>query len=95
MREVRARSRIRWILLAIIAVLYVVSVPWYRSADAPTRIVLGLPDWVTVAVLCYVAVAVLNSIAWWLTEIDDRAPAPSSMPRGPGAGSEVEGRVDG
>lgn len=81
-RGARARARIRSVLLGAIAILYLVSVPWYRSADEPLRIVLGLPDWVAVAVLCYGAVAVLNSLAWWLTEIDDDAPAPDSMPHG-------------
>jgi hypothetical protein len=87
----RTRARIRNGLLGVIAVLYVVSVPWYRSADEPLRIVLGLPDWVAVAVLCYVAVAVLNSIAWWLTDIDDAAAPPDSMPH---ARRDAEGRAE-
>jgi hypothetical protein len=33
---------------------------------------LGLPDWVAVALLCYAAVAVLNSLAWLLTDVPDR-----------------------
>ena len=65
------RSRLRRVLLAAVAVLYLVSVPWYREADAPLQIVFGLPDWVAVALACYVAVAVLNAIAWRLTEIPD------------------------
>lgn len=65
------RSRLRRVLLATIAVLYLVSVPWYRDTDAPLQIVFGLPDWVAVAIACYVAVAVLNAIAWQLTEIPD------------------------
>ncbi len=32
---------------------------------------LGLPDWVAVAVLCYVAAAVLNAAAWLLTDVPD------------------------
>ena len=36
---------------------------------------MGLPDWVALALLCYVAVAVLNSIAWRMTEVVD-SPAP-------------------
>ena len=65
------RNRLRRILLAIIALLYLVSVPWYRDADAPLQIVFGLPDWVAVAVGCYVGVAILNAIAWMLTDISD------------------------
>ena len=61
----------RRILLAVIAGLYVLSIPWYRDAGEPARVVFGLPDWVAVALGCYVAVAVLNSVAWLLTEVPD------------------------
>ena len=61
----------RRILLAVIAGLYVLSIPWYRGAGEPARVVFGLPDWVAVALGCYVAVAVLNSVAWLLTEVPD------------------------
>jgi hypothetical protein len=54
-----------------IVLLYVVSVPWYREADAPLRIWLGLPDWVTVALLCYVGVAIVNAVAWVVTDVPD------------------------
>jgi hypothetical protein len=65
----RARAR-TWLLVAI-AVLYVVSVPWYRETGAPVGYVWGLPDWVAVALGCYVLVAVLNSLAWLLTDMGD------------------------
>jgi hypothetical protein len=65
------RKRLRRALLASIALLYLLSVPWYRATDAPLRIVFGMPDWVAVAVACYVAVAFLNAIAWKLTRIPD------------------------
>jgi hypothetical protein len=71
----------RMILLGAIGVLYVLSIPWYRSEDAPLRMLLGLPDWVAVALGCYVAVAVLNSIAWLLTEVRDDADLPASLQR--------------
>ncbi len=58
-------------LLAVIGVLYLVSVPWYRETGGEYGIVFGLPDWVAVAVVCYVAVAVLNAIAWQFTEVAD------------------------
>jgi hypothetical protein len=68
-----ARStRLRRALLAIIAALYAASIPWYRDAGEDASLWLGLPDWVAVALLCYVAVAVLNSIAWLLTDVPDR-----------------------
>jgi len=63
--------RLRRLLLGGIAALYVLSVPWYRDADAPLRLVFGLPDWVAVALGCYVGVAVLNAWAWWVTDVVD------------------------
>jgi cyanate permease len=64
--------RLRAALLAAVVALYVVSIPWYRAAGAETSVWLGLPDWVAVALLCYAAVAVLNSLAWLLTDVPDR-----------------------
>ena len=61
----------RGFLLVVIVVLYGVSVPWYREADAPLRLLFGLPDWVAVALACYVGVAVLNAAAWLLAEVPD------------------------
>ena len=68
----RARAR-TWLLLAI-GVLYVVSVPWYRETGAPVSYVWGLPNWVAVALACYVVVAVLNGLAWLLTDISEEPP---------------------
>jgi hypothetical protein len=69
-----ARGRLRALLLAAIALLYVLSVPWYRPLDATPPTWLGLPSWVTTAVLCYFAAAVLNAIAWGLTSVPDAPP---------------------
>ena len=66
------KRRVRAGLLGTIAILYVVSIPWYRSAGEVPSLVWGLPDWVVVALGCYVAVAVLNAIAWLMTEIPER-----------------------
>jgi hypothetical protein len=64
----------RWLLLAIV-VLYGVSIPWYREGGTEAETWLGLPDWVAVAVACYLAIAVLNAIAWLGTEVlDDDEP---------------------
>jgi len=60
--------------MSVIALLYVLSVPWYRDSDAPLRLWLGLPDWVAVALLCYVGVAFVNAIAWILTDVHDDLP---------------------
>jgi hypothetical protein len=71
-RRASSRARMRRLLLSGIAVLYVVSVPWYRETDAPLRVWFGLPDWVAVALGCYIGVAVLNAMAWRLTDIPDQ-----------------------
>ena len=42
--------------------------------DSEPAVILGLPDWVLVALGCYVGVAVLNSAAWLLTDLRDPAP---------------------
>ena len=67
-------QKIRKLLLATIGLLYVLSVPWYRTAGAEPQLWLGLPDWVAVALACYVGVAVLNSVAWLITDVPDDAP---------------------
>ena len=64
-------ARLRALLLGLILVLYVLSIPWYREAGSTPEFWWGLPDWVTVAVFCYVALAICNSAAWLLTEMSD------------------------
>jgi hypothetical protein len=66
--------RFRLLLLAIIALLYLISIPWYREAGKAPAIWLGLPDWVAVALGCYFAAAVLNAVAWLLTDVPDEDP---------------------
>ena len=70
----RPRRVVHFVCMAVIALLYVISVPWYRDADAPMRLWLGLPDWVAVALLCYVGVAFVNAIAWSVAEVPDGFP---------------------
>lgn len=65
------RIAIRRLLFALIALLYIASVPWYRDADSAPGTIAGLPDWVAVALGCYVGVALLNAAAWLLTEVPD------------------------
>jgi hypothetical protein len=60
----------------VIALLYIASIPWYRDTDAPLRLWFGLPDWVAVALLCYVGVAIVNALAWLWTEVPDDPEAP-------------------
>ncbi len=79
MRRTRGSSRLRTALLAVIGLLYVVSIPWYRESGAESATVFGLPDWVALSIGCYVAIAILNSIAWLLTDIPDAEdPAPGA-----------------
>jgi hypothetical protein len=66
--------RVRLVLIAIVVLLYVVSVPWYREAGAAPAIWFGLPDWVAVALACYLAAAVLNAISWLITDLPEEAP---------------------
>ena len=77
------RISLRGALIALIGVLYVLAVPWYRDGDASLRLWFGLPDWVAVALLCYGIAAVLNAWAWGLTDVDDEADVD-----GPGGGGE-------
>ncbi len=72
---------LRKLLLAAIGALYVLSIPWYREPGASPEIVLGLPDWVVVSLGCYVVAALLNSLAWLWTEVEEREPDDSE--RGP------------
>jgi len=74
------RTRVRAALLVSIGILYLLSVPWYRDPDAPLRLVLGLPDWVAVALACYGAAAVLNAWAWLVTDVDDERETSGLLP---------------
>ena len=67
----RARRRVRRALLVVIACLYALSIPWYRETGVEPEVWLGLPGWVAVALGCYVAVAILNAVAWWISDIED------------------------
>ena len=67
----RRRRFVHFACMILIALLYIVSVPWYRHDGAPLRLWFGLPDWVAVALLCYLGVAVLNAVAWVAAEVPD------------------------
>ncbi len=77
----RVRLWARRVLLCGVFVLFVVSVPWYRESGASPGMLLGLPDWVAVALLCYVAAAILTSLSWLLTPVRD--PDRPAAGRGP------------
>jgi len=83
------RARLRWVLLGAMGLLFLLSIPWYRSSlPAEGGIWLGLPDWVSTALLCYVGVALLNALAWLWTEILD---PPRAEETGPEAKAGGEG----
>lgn len=67
-------GRLRAVLFLLIGALYAVSIPWYREPGAEAGRWLGLPDWVAVALVCYLAVAILNSLAWAFSDMSDDAP---------------------
>ncbi len=54
------------------------SIPWYRDGGDETGTLLGLPGWVGVAILCYLAVAILNAGAWLLTDIPEETDEPDA-----------------
>jgi hypothetical protein len=76
MSDPRVRRRVHFGCMIVIALLYLASVPWYRDAEAPLRVWLGLPDWVAVALLCYVGVAMANAVAWIVSDVSDDADDP-------------------
>lgn len=73
----------RRVLLVAVVLLYVASVPWYRDPGSPVEIWLGLPDWATVALGCYVGAAVLNALAWYRSDVTDGEDPPPSEREGP------------
>lgn len=68
----RGARRLRAALLCVVVLLFALSIPWYRTSGETTSVIFGLPDWVAVALGCYLGVALLNAIAWLLTEIPER-----------------------
>jgi hypothetical protein len=55
-----------------VVLLFALSIPWYRTSGEAALLIFGLPDWVAVALGCYLGVALLNAIAWLLTDIPER-----------------------
>jgi hypothetical protein len=58
-------------MLAAVVALYALSIPWYRETGAAPALWGGLPDWVALALGCYVAAAALNAGAWLLADVRD------------------------
>jgi hypothetical protein len=68
--------RARPLLLAAIALLYGISIPWYRGEEAAATDLFGVPGWVGVALICYVAATFLCAWVWMLTDVHDDPPEP-------------------
>ena len=66
-----ARRGLRFALLGLVVLLFALSIPWYRDPGEASGLWLGLPEWVTVALLCYVGAALANAAAWLLADFDD------------------------
>ena len=54
--------RHRWFLPAVVAIL-VVSVPWYLPSSIGGRLVLGIPVWTWITILCGLLLAVVTAFA--------------------------------
>ncbi len=46
---------------AVYVLLFAVSVPWYLPPGSPARLWLGLPHWVVISLLAYLAIAVFTA----------------------------------
>ena len=95
MAEAARRSRLRALLLGAIGLLYLVSIPWYRAADAVPPLLLGLPNWVAIAVGCYLGAACLNAVAWWIAPLSDALPADRSDGGEAGGGDDRDAGDEG
>ena len=76
-------SWIRRLALLGIALLYLLAVPWFREAGAEPRIVFGLPDWTAWTLLCFCGVAVLNAVAWSMTDLEEESDSSAADPPEP------------
>ncbi len=65
------RRKLRRLLLVSVLALYAISIPWYRRGGEVPEIVLGVPDWFALALGCYAGVALLNAVAWLITDIEE------------------------
>ena len=62
LRQVPLEPRSRIWIWAVYVLLFAVSVPWYLPPGSPARLWFGLPHWVVVSLVAYLAVAVFT--AW-------------------------------
>ncbi|MGI9283463.1 MAG: hypothetical protein ACR2PX_28095 [Endozoicomonas sp.] len=66
---------LRTALQLLMLLLLIISVPWYRTPGSDPNIYLGMPDWVILALTCYVLVIFINLLLW-LTKQDQQEPNP-------------------
>ncbi|WP_062262881.1 hypothetical protein [Endozoicomonas arenosclerae] len=55
---------LRTALQLLMLFLLILSVPWYRTPGTEPVIYLGMPDWVLIALTCYVVVIFINLLLW-------------------------------
>ncbi len=60
-RQGRLEPRSRPWIWVVYVFLFAVSVPWYLPPGSPARLWLGLPHWVVISLLAYLAVAVFTA----------------------------------
>ena len=66
-----ARKKWQRACLLLIPILYFFSIPWFWNSGQDVSWFLFMPTWTAVALLSYVGVAILSSIAWCLYTDDE------------------------
>ena len=62
----KQKQKILFLLRFCMIVLLIVSVPWYGSLSLHQTPLLGMPAWVTRALLCYGLIVIINLLVWVL-----------------------------
>ena len=59
------KKHLKTSLVSLLPMLLIFSVPWYRKSGARSSFLIdGIPDWVTVALICYALIALVNFVVW-------------------------------
>ena len=75
-RHGRLEPRSRPWIWAVYVFLFTASVPWYLPPGSPARLWFGLPHWVVISLLAYLAVAVFTAYVvtrYWSVPPDEDA----------------------
>lgn len=63
----------KW-FIPILLLLIVISIPWYRAGGEIGSVVLGLPTWIWMSLLCSLGVSILIAVGamrFWVNDPDD------------------------